>query len=166
MQADKRGVHSTVAGVPLHVEDGLAVATDASGRPVARLAFALAQLPLGRVTELACVLSTDTVGTTGVHGRVRVARYPPHPHAVKVHTRLRALWTDDRPFLPVGFYLEYNRWQSGPANFSRVLAHEVVNGFTVPLPYRSGSPDAVRDSNYRALLDAAATMGLRVHFST
>ena len=111
---------------------------DVFGRTVVVADLDLQALPVGYESELACVVDADdALGWRRVRtGPARVARYPPKDHTVKVHTRLRTVLVNDAPYLPFGFYLEYDRWQSGPANFSRAMYAEVVNGFNTPLPYR------------------------------
>ena len=133
--------HSMHDGVTLEtVENGGSVAYDAVGAPVATLAFELDTLPMGATAALDCVLTADgPLGPwTAAAGVARVARHPPKANAVKVNTRLRTVLVNDAPYLPFGFYLEYDRWQTGAANFSRAMYAEVVNGFNTPLPYRCG----------------------------
>jgi len=48
----------------------------------------------------------------------------------------RFLVIDDLPFFPIGFYLEFKRWQVGGANFTIAMFKEVANGYNTPLPYR------------------------------
>ena len=111
-------------------------------------------------TPVPCELETDSgelLSTTAY-----VLRLPARADAVKIDTRSTGLIVDGLPFLPMGFYLEYNRWQSGATNFSRVMYEEVMSGMNAPLPYRSGDPSS---NDFMDFMDEMSAMSVRVHFN-
>ena len=92
-------------------------------------------------------------------------RFPHKANVVKVNSLTRALLVDDMPFLPMGFYLEWKRWQVGGENFTIAMFDEVANGFNTPLPYRSGTPQELVQYGYLEFMDNMQKMGMKVHFS-
>jgi len=69
------------------------------------------------------------------------------------------------PYIPNGFYLEWNRWQVGGENFTIAMFQEVANGFNTPLPYRSGTPQQMVDTGYLEFLENMDKMGMKVHMN-
>lgn len=68
--------------------------------------------------------------------QTKVHRFEHKQNVVKVNSLSRGLLVEGEPFFPVGFYLEWKRWQVGGENFTVAMFEEAANGFNVPLPYR------------------------------
>jgi len=107
----------------------------------------------------------DDLSTEIVTVSAEIRRYNPHPSEVKINTLTQGIiLANDVPFIPMGFFLEWNRRQTGGENFTIAMYPEVSNGFNVPLPYRVGSPEFLVESGYLEFLDNMEKMGMKVHF--